>query len=225
MKRKKLWKLVTGQTLHCSNSRAIDYVSTVLTDTSLLSIVSAFYKPGLVRILTLKATWLHDHAVLVERHRRAVVLQLRGYERDWSEVVQDASGHSRAVDYVSTVLTDTSLLSIVSAFYNPGLVRILTSKATWLHDRAFLVKIHRRALSIRQAACEHDWSEVVDFASKLEIAFATGRLSAWPGELATIWEVLDPSGIHIWYRVALRDMSGSVLLGIPQRCALVPAGS
>ena len=38
-------------------------------------------------------------------------------------------------------------------------------------------------------------------------------------------EVLDPSGIHIWYRVALRDMSGSVLLGIPQRCALVPAGS
>ena len=112
MKRKKLWKLVTGQTLHCSNSRAIDYVS--------------------------------------------------------------------------TVLTDTSLLSIVSAFYNPGLVRILTSKATWLHDRAFLVKIHRRALSIRQAACEHDWSEVVEFASKLEIAFATGRLSAWPWELATI---------------------------------------
>ena len=38
-------------------------------------------------------------------------------------------------------------------------------------------------------------------------------------------EVLDPSGIHIWYRVALRDMSGSVLLGIPERCATVPAGS
>ena len=38
-------------------------------------------------------------------------------------------------------------------------------------------------------------------------------------------EVLDPSGTHIWYRVALRDMSGSVLLGIPQRCATVPAGS
>ena len=38
-------------------------------------------------------------------------------------------------------------------------------------------------------------------------------------------EVLDTSGDHIWYRVALRDMSGSVLLGIPQRCALVPAGS
>ena len=38
-------------------------------------------------------------------------------------------------------------------------------------------------------------------------------------------EVLDTSGNRIWYRVALRDMSGSVLLGIPQRCALVPAGS
>ena len=38
-------------------------------------------------------------------------------------------------------------------------------------------------------------------------------------------EDLDPSGNHIWYRVALRDMSGSVLFGIPQRCALVPAGS
>ena len=38
-------------------------------------------------------------------------------------------------------------------------------------------------------------------------------------------EVLDPSGIHIWYRVGLRNMSGSVLLGIPQRCATVPAGS
>ena len=37
-------------------------------------------------------------------------------------------------------------------------------------------------------------------------------------------EVLDPSGIHIWYRVALRDMSGSVLLGIPQRCVLILAG-
>ena len=38
-------------------------------------------------------------------------------------------------------------------------------------------------------------------------------------------EVLDPSGIHIWYRVGLRNMSGSVLSGIPQRCASVPAGS
>ena len=38
-------------------------------------------------------------------------------------------------------------------------------------------------------------------------------------------EVLDPSGIHIWYRVGLRNMSGSVLLGIAQRCATVPAGS
>ena len=37
-------------------------------------------------------------------------------------------------------------------------------------------------------------------------------------------EVLDPSGNHIWYRVALRDMSGSVSLGIPQRSALVLAG-
>ena len=37
-------------------------------------------------------------------------------------------------------------------------------------------------------------------------------------------QVLDPSGNHIWYRVALRDMSGSVLLGIPQRCAFVLAG-
>ena len=172
MKRKKLWKLVTGQTLHCSNSRAIDYVSTVLTDTSLLSIVSAFYKPGLVRILTLKATWLHDHAVLVERHRRAVVLQLRGYERDWSEVVQDASGHSRAVDYVSTVLTDTSLLSIVSAFYNPGLVRILTLKATWLHDHAVLVERHRSAASLQLIGFEGDWSELVQ-AAKPEMDIRT----------------------------------------------------
>ena len=196
MKRKKLWKLVTGQTLHCSNSRAIDYVSTVLTDTSLLSIVSAFYKPGLVRILTLKATWLHDHAVLVERHRQAVFLQQVGYERDWSEMIQDASGHSRAVDYVSTVLTDTCLLSIVSAFYNSGLVRILTSKATWLHGRAFLVKIHRRAASIRQAGCEHDWSEVVQFATELEleIKMVCGDLSlhhrrglsGWLSEIATL---------------------------------------
>ena len=37
-------------------------------------------------------------------------------------------------------------------------------------------------------------------------------------------EVLDSSGNHIWYRVALRDMSGSVLLGIPQRSAFVLAG-
>ena len=37
-------------------------------------------------------------------------------------------------------------------------------------------------------------------------------------------EVLDTSGNHIWYRVALRDMSGSVLVGIPQRCAFVLAG-
>ena len=71
-------------------SRAVDYVSTVLTDTSLLSIISAFYHSGLLRILTLKATWLHDHAVLVERHRSAASLQLIGFEGDWSELVQAA---------------------------------------------------------------------------------------------------------------------------------------
>ena len=37
-------------------------------------------------------------------------------------------------------------------------------------------------------------------------------------------EVLDSSGGHIWYRAALRDVSGSVPLGIPQRCAFVFAG-
>ena len=37
-------------------------------------------------------------------------------------------------------------------------------------------------------------------------------------------EVLDTSGNHVWYRVALRDMSGSVQVGIPQRCAFVLAG-
>ena len=37
-------------------------------------------------------------------------------------------------------------------------------------------------------------------------------------------EVLDTSGTHIWYRAALRDMSGSVQVGIPQRCAFVLAG-
>ena len=71
-------------------SRAVDYVSTVLTDTSLLSIISAVYHSGFLRILTLKATWLHDHAVLVERHRSAASLQLIGFEGDWSELVQAA---------------------------------------------------------------------------------------------------------------------------------------
>ena len=130
----------------------------------------------------MKATRLHDHAVLVERHRRAVFLQLAGYESAWSEVVQDASGHSRAVDYVSTELTDTCLLSIVSVFYNSGLVRIRTSKATWLHDRAFLVRIHRRAVRIRQAGVERDWSEVVQLATTLEMEF----------RMASITRTLDP---------------------------------
>ena len=43
-------------------------------------------------------------------------------------------------------------------------------------------------------------------------------------ELDRDGEVLDTSGNHTWCRVAVRDMSGSVLLGIPQRCALVLAG-
>ncbi len=34
-------------------------------------------------------------------------------------------------------------------------------------------------------------------------------------------DVVDSSGGRIWYRVPLRDISGSVLMGIPQRCALV----
>ena len=36
-------------------------------------------------------------------------------------------------------------------------------------------------------------------------------------------DVLDPSGARLWYRVALRDVSGSVLMGIPQRCAFALA--
>ena len=36
-------------------------------------------------------------------------------------------------------------------------------------------------------------------------------------------EVLDGSASRIWYHVPLRDISGSVLMGIPQRCALVLA--
>ena len=35
--------------------------------------------------------------------------------------------------------------------------------------------------------------------------------------------MVDPSGDRLWYRVAVRDVSGSVLMGIPQRCALVLA--
>lgn len=37
-------------------------------------------------------------------------------------------------------------------------------------------------------------------------------------------EILESSGDRIWYRVALRDISGSVLMGIPQRCAIALAG-
>ena len=69
----------------------IKAIVTVLTDTSLLSIVSDFYNPTLVRILTLKTTWLHANAVLVQRHRSAASLQLLGFEGDWSEVVQWAA--------------------------------------------------------------------------------------------------------------------------------------
>ena len=36
-------------------------------------------------------------------------------------------------------------------------------------------------------------------------------------------EVLDTTGAYIWYRVALRDTSGSVLVGVRQRCALTLA--
>ena len=63
-------------------TQTVDYVSAVLTDTSLLSIVSALYNFGPVRSLTLKATWLHGHAVLVERHRSAASLRLLGFEGD-----------------------------------------------------------------------------------------------------------------------------------------------
>ena len=36
-------------------------------------------------------------------------------------------------------------------------------------------------------------------------------------------DVVDKNGERLWYRVPLRDVSGSVLMGIPQRCALVLA--
>ncbi len=35
--------------------------------------------------------------------------------------------------------------------------------------------------------------------------------------------VLDTSGDRLWYHVPLRDVSGSVLMGILQRCALILA--
>ena len=78
-------------------TQTVDYVATVLTDTSLLSIVSDFYNPAptksaaLVRILTLKSAWLRAHIVFVHRHRSAASLKLLGYDGDWSEVVQWAA--------------------------------------------------------------------------------------------------------------------------------------
>ena len=69
----------------------IKAIVTVLTDTSLLSIVSDFYNPALVRILTLKSAWLRAHIVFVHRHRGAASLKLLGYEGDWSEIVQLAA--------------------------------------------------------------------------------------------------------------------------------------
>ena len=33
-------------------------------------------------------------------------------------------------------------------------------------------------------------------------------------------EVVDSSGTRIWYHASVRDISGSVLMGIPERCAL-----
>ena len=72
-------------------TQTVDYVATVLTDASLLSIVSDFYNPALVRILTLKSAWLRAHIVFVHQHRSAASLKLLGYEGDWSEMVQLAA--------------------------------------------------------------------------------------------------------------------------------------
>ena len=72
-------------------TQTVDYVATVLTDTALLSIVSDFYNPALVRILTLKSAWLRAHIVFVHRHRSAASLQLLGFEGNWSEVFQWAA--------------------------------------------------------------------------------------------------------------------------------------
>ena len=72
-------------------TQTVDYVATVLTDASLLSIVSEFYNPALVRILTLKSAWLRAHIVFVHQLRRAASLKLLGYEGDWSEMVQLAA--------------------------------------------------------------------------------------------------------------------------------------
>ena len=72
-------------------TQTVDYVATVLTDTSLLSIVSDFYNPALVRILTLKSAWLRAHIVFVHQHRSAASLKLLGHEGNWSEMVQLAA--------------------------------------------------------------------------------------------------------------------------------------
>jgi hypothetical protein len=67
------------------------------------------------------------------------------------------------------------------------------------------------------------------------LGFATGTPQAvLPDVVQLMWghieepavedELLDASGGRIWYRVALRDVSGSALVGIPQRCAFTLAG-
>ena len=71
----------------------VDYVDRVLADTTLLSIVSAFYGGfGVeVRILTLNKTWLTANAPLVQQHRSAAMLQLASFEGSLSRLVQCAA--------------------------------------------------------------------------------------------------------------------------------------
>ena len=94
-------------------TQTVDYVATVLTDTALLSIVSDFYNPALVRILTLKSAWLLAHIVFVHRHRNAASLKLLGHEGDWSEVVQLAA--RREYDVRSTWESSTQVGSSLAA--------------------------------------------------------------------------------------------------------------
>ena len=93
-------------------TQTVDYVATVLTDTALLSIVSDFYNPALVRILTLKSAWLRAHIVFVHRHRNAASLKLLGHDGDWSETVQLAA--RREYDVRSTWESSTQVGSIPS---------------------------------------------------------------------------------------------------------------
>ena len=88
-------------------TQTVDYVATVLTDTALLSIVSDFYNPALVRILTLKSAWLRAHIVFVHRHRSAASLKLLGHDGDWSETVQLAA--RREYDVRSTWESSTQV--------------------------------------------------------------------------------------------------------------------